>query len=203
MESSVFMERAMGIEHSISLCRTQFWKEVIAAMMKVYVNATRNACRHPDERVRRSEARRTIKLFLVPCGTSMSDGMVPDHLVSDAMIDRFLEIEPPVLRCTTKFDVIIEEVERLYVLGLFFASVSTSVVTIERILNTARIQLHRLASPKIKELLNKSATTDWQPNINALVTWGYGERVRPAQTGAKSVAGKARGVGRFASELRG
>jgi hypothetical protein len=103
----------------------------------------------------------------------MSEGMVSDHLVTDSMIDRFLEIEPPVLRCTTRFDVIIEEIERAYVLGLFFAAVASSVVTIERKLNTARIEIHKLASPKIKELWDKGATDEWQPNIDALANWKY------------------------------
>jgi len=31
---------------------------------------------------------------------SMSDAMMPDHLVTDAMIDRFLAIDPPHVSCT-------------------------------------------------------------------------------------------------------
>jgi hypothetical protein len=145
----------------------------MTVMIKAYVNATRNACRTGDEEHRRSEARRTVKLFLVPRDASMSDAMVPDYLVSESMIDRFLSIEPPHLRCTTDFDVIIEEIERTYVLGAFFSTLSASVVTVERVLNMARIELHKLVSPKIGELWNKEAINEWEPNIDALTTWNY------------------------------
>jgi hypothetical protein len=99
--------------------------------------------------------------------------MVPDHLVSDSMVDRFLEIEPPTLRATGEFDTVIEEIERTYVLGALFSALSASVVTTERILNTARIELHKLVRPKIKQLWGKAATNDWHPNIEALAKWKY------------------------------
>lgn len=142
-------------------------------MMKVFLNATRNACRFGDAVRRRAEARRTVKLFLVPRDASMSDNMVPDYLVTESMIDRFLEIEPPPIRATAEFDAIIEEIERTYVLGAFFSALSASVVTTERMLNTARIELHKLVTPKIKHLWGKAATNDWQPNIDALAKWKY------------------------------
>lgn len=141
--------------------------------MKVHVNTTRNACRFGDTVRRRAEARRTVKLLLVPRDASMSDNMVPDYMVTDSMIDRFLEIEPPPIRATAEFDVIVDEIERTYVLGAFFSALSASVVTIERMLNTARIELHKLVTFKIKELWGKAATNDWQPNINALAQWKY------------------------------
>ena len=64
--------------------------------------------------------------------------MVPDYMINDSMIDRYLAIEPPQQRSTTDFDMIVEEIERSYVLGFFFSALSASVVTIERMLNTAR-----------------------------------------------------------------
>jgi hypothetical protein len=146
----------------VELIRVRSFPDSMTATIKVYLNATRNACRLGDEALRRSEARGAVEFLLVS-----------DAAITDSMIDRFLEIEPPVLRCTTKFDVIIEEVERAYVLGLFFAAVSSAVVSTERILNTARIELHKFVPEKVKELWNKSATNDWQPNIDALAKWKY------------------------------
>jgi hypothetical protein len=145
----------------------------MSALMNLYINTTRNACRFGDESRRRSEARRTVKLFLAPRDGPMSDAMVPDYMVSDLMVDRYFAIEPPVMRGTTEFDVIVEEIERAYVLGLFFSALSGAVVTIERMLNTARIRLHEHASPKVKDLWNKDSTNDWRPNIDALVSWKY------------------------------
>jgi len=145
----------------------------MSVLMKVFVNTSRNACQFGDTAHRRAEARRTVKLLLVPRDAPMSDNMVPDYLVTESMIDRFLEIEPPSMRATTEFDAIIEEIERTYVLGAFFSALSASVVTTERLLNKARIELHKLVTPKIKQLWGKAAKTDWQPNINALAQWRY------------------------------
>lgn len=98
---------------------------------------------------------------------------VPDLFVTEAMIDRFLAIDPPVFRVASAFDPIFEEIERTYVRGDFFAALAAAVVTIERLLNTVRIELHGHVSPKIKELWGKGPTNDWQPNISALAKWGY------------------------------
>lgn len=99
--------------------------------------------------------------------------MVPDFLVNEPMVDRFFAIEPPNLRSTTEFDTIIEEIERTYVLGLYFSALAASVVVIERLLNTARIELHQFVSEKKKELWDKGPTNSWQPNIDALAEWKY------------------------------
>jgi hypothetical protein len=120
-----------------------------------------------------SAQRRVVKLFLVPREASMSETMVPDHLVTEPTVDPFLEIEPPPIRATAEFNTIIEEIERTYVLGAFFSALSASVVTTERMLNKARIGLHKLVTHKIKMLWEKAAITDWQPNINALAKWKY------------------------------
>ena len=92
-----------------------------------------------DETLRRSEARKHVRLFLAPkdANQPITDSMVPDYLVTESMLDRFLAINPPILRILSVFDPIIEEIEHTYVLGLFFAALSASVVTIERALNDA------------------------------------------------------------------
>jgi len=101
------------------------------------------------------------------------DSLVPDDLVTDAMVDRYLAIRPPLYRITPAFDPIIEEIERTYVLGHTFSSIASSVVVIERMLNEARIQLHKHESPKLKQLWGKGPMNDWAPNINALRQWNY------------------------------
>jgi hypothetical protein len=100
------------------------------------------------------------------------DGMVPDHLISDAMVKRYLEISPPLASVIPEFQLIINEIERSYVLGMLFSAVSASCVTIERLLNLARIHLHK-HHPVIKALWNKGASNEWYENIDALHTWSY------------------------------
>lgn len=134
----------------------------MAQFLTINVNMVRNGVRRGNAEFQRSEARKYIKLFLVPRDASMFDRDIPDYLITDSMIDRFLAIEPPMFRALLEFDLIIDEIERAYVLGLFFSALSASVVSIERLLNKARIGLHRYASPKIKKLWNKDALSDWQ-----------------------------------------
>jgi len=142
---------------------------------RVNLNTTRGGINtSPDVAFRRSEAKKHVKLFHRPKdGPGMWDSDIPDYLVSDSMIDRFLEIAPPVFRVESDFDPVIEEIERTYVLGLLFASVSAAVVTIERTLNFARIALHEYVKPKIKDLWEKGPTNEWSSNIDALLTWKY------------------------------
>src|SRR4029077_8049766 len=64
-------------------------------------------------------------------------------------------------------------IERAYVLGFFFAALSASVVSIERLLNRARIEIHKHIAVKIPELEKKGPLNKWQPNIDALAQWGY------------------------------
>jgi hypothetical protein len=140
------------------------------------LNATRGGIKSVDDvTFKRSEAAKHVKLFFAPKdGTQgLSDSMVPDYLVSEGMIDRFLEIDPPVFRVIAEYDAIFEEIESTYVKGMFFSSLSAAVVTIERILNTTRMELHPHVSPKFKQLWPKGPTNEWQPNIDALRTWGY------------------------------
>lgn len=127
-----------------------------------------------DEAFRRPEAARAIRMFLVPDGAGMmTDAQIPEHLVSDPMIDRYLSITPPSIRTPSEYDDIIEVIERSYVLGMYFPALSAAVVTIERLLNGARIALHPHVRPKIKNLWGKGALDSWEENIQALQTWQY------------------------------
>jgi hypothetical protein len=140
----------------------------------VELNARRNGVlRLPPER-RRDEARRDVKMFLVPVDASqaVSDRMIPDYLVSESMIDRYLEITPPVMAVIPEFQEIIKEIERAYVRGDLFSAVSAACVSIERLLNLARISLHKHHT-KIKGLWSKGPSDKWGGNIEALMQWGY------------------------------
>jgi hypothetical protein len=142
----------------------------------VNVNTRRGAIKgNPDEVFRRTEARRHVRLMLAPsdAGQVIWDSMIPDYLVTDGMVDRFLAIDPPEFRVLSAFDPVIEDIERSYVLGLLFSALSASVVTIERTLNEARMRLHEHITPKIKELWGKKALNEWEGNIAALEQWGY------------------------------
>lgn len=143
--------------------------------MHISVNLNIGSARYlPDGPVRIAEARRSVRLFHVPndAGIAVLDSMVPEFLVTDSMVRRYLEIRPPQFRVTASFDRIIDEIERAYVLGYYFSALAASVVTIERMLNEARIKLHQHA-PKIGKLWDKGPTNAWQDNIEALVCWGY------------------------------
>lgn len=144
--------------------------------MFINVNLNIGTARYLPENnpFRRIEARKSIKVFHMPKGVGgLVDSLVPDDLVTDAMVDRYLAIRPPLYRITAAFDPIIEEIERTYVLGHTFSSIASSVVAIERMLNEARIQLHKHESPKLKQLWGKGPMNDWTPNINALRQWDY------------------------------
>lgn len=129
----------------------------------------------PDGPFRQAEARRSVKMFHVPkdVGGAVPDSSVPDFLVTDSMVARYLELRPPQFRVTTRFDLIISEIERAFVLGQYFSALAASVVTIERMLNDARIQLHEYAGPKLKHLWNKGPLNEWAGNIDALQQWNY------------------------------
>lgn len=140
------------------------------------LNSTRGGIKGSnDETFRRAEARKHVRLFFAPRdGTQpIAHSMVPDYLVTKSMVDRFLAIDPPEVRVPSTFDTVIDEIERTYVLGLLFSALSAAVVTIERVLNEARIRLHEHATPKIKELWQKGPLNEWEGNIGALEKWGY------------------------------
>lgn len=139
---------------------------------RVFVKGGRVGPEAPEE-LRRSEAARAVRMFLVPLGVAMTDADVPAYLVTDAMVDRYLAIEPPWLRATTDYDTIIESIEHSYVLGLYFSALSSAVVATERLLNIARIELHKEVPTKIGKLWAKGPLNEWEGNIEALESWGY------------------------------
>jgi hypothetical protein len=142
----------------------------------INLNASRNLVRALPKDKGLAEARRSVKFFLLPQDPmgGIADNMIPDHLVSDGMVNRYLGISPPLACVIPEFQLVIDEIERGYVLGMMFSAVSASCVTIERVLNLARIQLHKHHA-KIKDLWNKGASNDWVENIDALAKWGYFE----------------------------
>ena len=102
----------------------------------------------------------------------VSDSDVLDHLVSDEMVERYRALSPPIAAVIPEFQTIINEIERAYVLGLFFSALSAACVAIERLLNFARIELHPHHA-KIKALWGKGASNSWEENVDALAQWGY------------------------------
>lgn len=121
-----------------------------------------------------TEAVRSVKMLLVPRNSEepISDAMIPDFLVTDAMVKRFLEISPPIASVIPDFQEVIYEIEAAYVRSDFFSAVSAACVTIERLLNLSRMELHKYHSV-IKELWNKGPLNEWYGNIDALREWGY------------------------------
>lgn len=145
------------------------------ARLPLHLNALRSGLPEDAPEIRRREARRLVKGFLAkPEGDGMVviETAVPDHLVTNDMIDRFLELGPPLGAIIPEFQAIINEIEQAYVLRLDFSAVSAACVTIERMLNLARKDLHPYHW-KIKDLWSKGAITDWGKNIDALQRWGY------------------------------
>jgi hypothetical protein len=92
--------------------------------------------------------------------------------VSEEMAERYLEIKPPAFSLIPDYQLVINEIEQSYVIGNDFSAISTSCVVIERLLNQARIDLHK-HHEVIKKLWNKGPTNEWQPNIDALKKWSY------------------------------
>ena len=120
---------------------------------RLNVNTKRGGIKvHPDELFRRTEPRRYVRLMLAPsdAGQIIGDSMIPDYLVTDSMVERFLEIDPPKFRVPSMFDAVIDEIERSYVLGQFLSALSAAVVAIERTLNEARTRLYDHMAPKSK-----------------------------------------------------
>lgn len=127
---------------------------------------------HPA--VRKVEAMREVKMLIVPriLGHGILETGIPDSLVSEEMAERYLDITPPVVSLMPDYQSIINEIERSYVVGNDFSALSASCVVTERLLNQARIVLHKHHTV-IKKLWNKGATNEWYPNIDALKNWGY------------------------------
>jgi hypothetical protein len=122
----------------------------------------------PPER-RDIEARKHVKMLVLPRRpeTAMTDGEVPEALVATAMVERYLELDPPFATVNQEFQAIISEIDYTYVHGVFFSTVSASCVTIERVLNLTRLSLHPHCA-KIKDLWGKGPSNEWYENIDAL-----------------------------------
>jgi hypothetical protein len=148
----------------------------MASKMEVFLNCSRNALLAMPPAVQKVEAMREVKTFLVPRVLKreiLCDG-IPDVLVNEEMAERYLEITPPVFSLVPDFQSVILEIEQSYVIGNDFSALSASCVAIERLLNQARIALHKHHKDRaIRKLWNRGPTNDWQPNIDALKDWGY------------------------------
>ena len=71
----------------------------------IELNARRNGILRLPPELQRGEARRDVKMLLVPADRpqTISDRMIPDYLVSESMIDRYLEITPPNMAIIPEF----------------------------------------------------------------------------------------------------
>jgi hypothetical protein len=147
----------------------------MAKMIKVFLNCTRNSILALPPALRKAEAMRDVKMLIVPKALrrGIYDKDIPDLLVSEEMAERYLEITPPVFSVIIPdYQSIINEIEQSYIIGNDFSALSASCVVIERLLNQARIALHK-HHKVIKQLRNKGPTNEWYPNIDALKEWDY------------------------------
>ena len=143
-------------------------------MIDVFLNCGRNAILAMPPAIRKRMAMEEVKMFVVPKALKRGilDKDIPSVLVSEEMAERYLEITPPVVSLIPDYQLIINEIEQSYVIGNDFSSLSASCVVIERLLNRARIDLHK-HHKVIKKLRNKGPKNDWPSNIKALKEWGY------------------------------
>src|SRR5258708_27777013 len=98
--------------------------------IKLKLNASRGGLGSvEDQEFKIADAKKHIKFFLAPNDAEeiILDSAIPDFLVTNSMVERYFAIEPPPMRSIPDFDVIIEEIERAYVLGQFFSALSASV----------------------------------------------------------------------------
>jgi len=124
----------------------------------------------------KAEAMRAAKMLIIAKALKRGvfDYDIPDKLVSEEMAERYLEITPPVFSLIPDYQLVINEIEQSYVIGNDFSALSASCVVIERLLNKARMDLHKHHKDKVvKELWNKDAVNEWYPNIDALKKWDY------------------------------
>ncbi len=148
----------------------------MAKIINIFLNCGRNAFSAMPPAIQKAEAMREVKMFVVPKALrrEIFDNDIPDKLVSEEMAERYLEITPPVFSLIPDYQLIINEIEQSYVIGNDFSALSASCVVIERLLNQARIALHKHHKDKVvKQLWNKDAVPKWYPNINALRKWDY------------------------------
>jgi len=142
----------------------------------IRINFARNSVRHlADQDIKRLMARSSVKLFLAPTDSDQifTPDSIPDYLVTDSMIDRYLVIEPPQTLVMPEFDTIVDEIERAYVFGFYFSALSAACVSIERTLNLLRIRLHPFHPGTALDIEGQGPSNNWKKNIDALVEWGY------------------------------
>src|SRR5437868_870261 len=98
------------------------------AHFTVNLNMSRNLVRGLTGEAQQLEARRAVKMFLVPKNNTepISDAMVPDYLVTNEMVTRYIEIYPPDMAVIPEFQEIINEIEHAYVNGQFFSATSSA-----------------------------------------------------------------------------
>lgn len=145
-------------------------------MLTVFINFTRNPILAMPPEFRKAAALQEVKMSVVPKSLrrGIYDKDISDKLVSEEMAERYLEINPPTFSLIFDYHLIINEIDQSYVIGNDFSAVSASCVVIERLLNQARVALHKYHNDKVfKKLWGKGPTNEWYPNINALKTWGY------------------------------
>ncbi len=150
---------------------------------KVFLNCTRNATLNMPLAIRKTMAMGDAKMLVVPKALRQGifDSDIPDKLVSEEMVERYLEITPPEFSLIIPdYQSIANEIEQSYVIGNDFSALSASCVVIERLLNKARIDLHKHHKDKaVKKLWNKGPKDDWLSNINALKEWARETRLKP------------------------
>jgi hypothetical protein len=148
----------------------------MAKRIKIFLNCGRNTILAMPPAFQKAAAMKEVKMFVVPriLGHAIFDTNIPDVLVNEEMAERYLEIIPPVFSLIPDYQEIILEIEQSYVIGNDFSALSASCVVIERLLNQARIDLHKHHKDKvIKKLWSKGPTNEWDPNIEALKKWDY------------------------------
>jgi len=144
--------------------------------MEIFLNCGRNIIFSMPPAVQKTAAMKDAKMLIIPktLKRSIFDFDIPDKLVSEEMAERYLEIKPPAFSLIRDYQLIINEIEQSYVIGNDFSALSASCVVIERLLNQARIDLHKHHADKVvKKLWTKDAVPEWDPNIDALKEWGY------------------------------
>ena len=146
----------------------------MARTIPIFLNCGRNAVLAMPPTIRKAAAIKEVKMLVVPKALRQGiyDRDISNKLVSEEMAERYLEIKPPVFSLIPDYQIVINEIEQS------FSALSASCVVIERLLNQARIALHKHHKNKvIKELWNKDAVPDWDRNIEALKKWNYLDEV--------------------------
>lgn len=148
----------------------------MAKIINLFLNCGRNAFSAMPPAIQKAAAMKDAKMLVVPKALrrEIFDNDIPDKLVSEEMAERYLEITPPVFSLIPDYQLVINEIEQSYVIGNDFSALSASCVVIERLLNQARIALHKHHKDKVvNKLWNKDAVNGWYPNIDALRKWDY------------------------------